>query len=76
MTTVGAVDCFGTIFDLGSKPIINALRVTFAICHAYYTFCRVHQILRVTPAMEGGLIDHVWSLEESVGLLDKKQEAA
>ena len=39
---------------------------------AYYNFCRVHQTLRVTPAMEAGLSDHVWSLEELVGLLEQK----
>jgi hypothetical protein len=41
-----------------------------AIYHAYYNFCRVHQTLRVTPAMAAGLTDHVWSLEELVGLLE------
>jgi hypothetical protein len=42
-----------------------------------YNFCRVHQTLRVTPAMEAGLSDHIWSLEELVGLLDaRKIEAA
>ena len=43
-----------------------------AIYHAYYNFCRVHQTLRVTPAMEAGLASHVWSLEELVGLLEQK----
>src|SRR5258708_40005108 len=38
-----------------------------AIYFAYYNFCRVHQTLRVSPAMESGLADHVWSLEELVG---------
>jgi hypothetical protein len=41
-----------------------------AIYHAYYNFCGDHQTLRVTPAMEAGLTDHVWSLEELVGLLE------
>src|SRR5882762_7971752 len=36
----------------------------------HYNFCRVHQTLRVTPAMEAGLTDHVWSVEELVGLLE------
>jgi len=40
-----------------------------AIYFAYYNFCRVHQTLRVTPAMEAGLTDHIWSLTELVGLL-------
>jgi IS1 family transposase len=35
----------------------------------YYNFGRVHQTLRVTPAMEARLSDHVWSIEEIVGLL-------
>jgi len=33
-------------------------------------FCRVHQTLRVTPAMEVGIADHVWEIEELVALLD------
>ena len=35
----------------------------------YYNFGRVHQTLRVTPAMEAGICDHVWSVEEIVALL-------
>jgi hypothetical protein len=35
----------------------------------YYNFGRVHQTLRVTPAMEAGIADHIWSIEEIVGLL-------
>jgi IS1 family transposase len=35
----------------------------------HYNFCRVHQTLRVTPAMQAGLSDHVWSLEELVALI-------
>ena len=40
-----------------------------ALYFFHYNFCRVHQTLRVTPAMEAGLTDHVWSLEELCGLL-------
>jgi hypothetical protein len=36
----------------------------------HYNFCRIHQTLRVTPAMEAGITDHVWSLEEMVALID------
>ena len=43
-----------------------------AIYHAFHNFYRVHQTLPVTPAMEAGLADHVWSLEELVGLLDER----
>ena len=36
----------------------------------YYNFCRVHQTLRVTPAMEAGIASHGWNISEIVGLLD------
>jgi len=41
-----------------------------ALYFMYYNFARVHQTLRVTPAMEAGIADHVWSVEEIVGLLE------
>ena len=42
-----------------------------ALYFMYYNFARVHQTLRVTPAMEAGLANHVWSIEEIVALLDR-----
>ena len=36
---------------------------------AYYNFCRVHSSLRVTPAMEAGISNHVWDIEDIIGLL-------
>jgi hypothetical protein len=36
----------------------------------HYNFCRVHKTLSVTPAMEAGLTDHVWEIEEIAGLLE------
>lgn len=43
-----------------------------ALYFMHYNFCRIHQTLRVTPAMEAGISDHVWSVEEVVSLLDLK----
>ena len=40
-----------------------------AIYAMNYNFSRIHQTLRVTPAMEAGITDHVWTLEEIVNLL-------
>ena len=40
-----------------------------ALYFMYCNFGRVHQTLRVTPAMEAGIADHVWSIDEIVGLL-------
>ena len=42
------------------------LRAALALYFAHYDFCRVHGSLRVTPAMESGLTDHVWSLSELI----------
>jgi len=46
-----------------SKKLAN-LKAAIALHFAYYNFCRIHQTLRVTPAMEAGLTDHVWELKE------------
>jgi hypothetical protein len=35
----------------------------------YYNFGRIHQTLRVISAMEAGVANHVWSIEEIVSLL-------
>jgi hypothetical protein len=40
-----------------------------ALYFMYYNFGRIHQTLRVTPAMEAGVANHVWTIEEIVGLL-------
>lgn len=39
------------------------LKAAYALWFAFYNFCRVHQTLRVTPAMEAGLTDHVWTID-------------
>lgn len=33
---------------------------------AWYNFCRVHSTLRVTPAMEAGITNHVWEIGELI----------
>jgi len=53
-----------------SKKLENH-RCMVALFYGYYNWCRVHQTLRVTPAMEAGLSDHVWSVEELVVELDR-----
>ncbi len=41
-----------------------------ALHFAYYNFCKIHQTLRVTPAMEAGLSDHPWEVSELVDLIE------
>jgi IS1 family transposase len=51
-----------------SKKIENHIAAV-AMYFMFYNFCRVHSSLRVTPAMEAGICDHVWSVEELCDLL-------
>jgi len=53
-----------------SKKLDNHAHMV-ALHFLYYNFGRVHKTLRVTPAMEAGLADHVWSFEEIAGLLEQ-----
>lgn len=48
----------------GFSKTAKHLRAAVALFVAWYNFCRVHQTLRVTPAMETGLTDHVWNIGE------------
>ena len=41
-----------------------------AVHYMFYNFGRIHQTLRCTPAMEAGVSDHVWSLEEIIQMAD------
>ena len=52
-----------------SKKLQNHA-AAIALHFMYYNFARVHQTLRVTPAMAAGISDHVWEIEEIVSLLD------
>jgi transposase-like protein/IS1 family transposase len=56
-----------TRLTLGFSKKVSHLRAAIALHFAYYNFARVHSSLRVTPAMEAGLTDHVWSIAELLG---------
>lgn len=52
-----------------SKKLDN-LKAAVALHFAHYNFVRIHESLRITPAMASGVTDHVWTLEELVRALD------
>src|SRR5947207_14485259 len=58
-----------------SKKVDNH-RHMVALHYMYYNFCRVHQTLRVTPAMEAKLTDRVWGIGELIALLPKPTVSA
>lgn len=59
---------FTRLTNAFSKKVEN-LRAAVALHFMHYNFARIHQTLRVTPAMEAGVSDHVWNMAEIVGLL-------
>jgi hypothetical protein len=52
-----------------SKKIENHV-AALAIHYMHYNFVRIHQTLRVSPAMAAGVTDTLWSIEDMVGLID------
>lgn len=60
---------FTRLTNAHSKKLANHVHA-IALHYMHYNFCRVHQTLRVTPAMEAGISDHIWSIAEIVGLLE------
>jgi len=62
---------FTRLTNAFSKKVENHAAAV-ALWFMYYNFCRVHQTLRVTPAMQAGIATHVWSIDELVALLEQK----
>jgi transposase-like protein/IS1 family transposase len=42
------------------------LEAAYSLWFAYYNFCRVHQTLKVTPAMESGIANSVWEIADLI----------
>lgn len=55
-----------------SKKIENHAHAV-ALHFMYYNFGRIHKTLRVTPAMQAGIADHVWGLEEIAALVPEPE---
>jgi len=60
---------FTRLTNAFSKKVAN-LHHAVALHFMYYNFCRVHQTLKVTPAMEARITDYAWSIEEIAALTD------
>jgi IS1 family transposase len=66
---------FTRLTNAFSKKVAN-LEHAVSLHFAYYNFCRVHQTLKVTPAMEAGLADHIWSVDDLIALIPEREVAA
>ena len=53
-----------TRLSLGFSKSLEHLKAAVDLYMAYFNLCRVHQSLRVTPAMQAGIADHIWTVRE------------
>jgi len=65
---------FTRLTNAHSKKLDNH-RYAVAMFYAYYNFCRIHQTLRVTPAMEADIANRVWTVQDLVTLLPLSKTA-
>lgn len=54
---------FTRLTNAFSKKVENHMHA-ISLFHMHYNFCRIHKSLRVTPAMEAGIDDHLWDIAE------------
>jgi IS1 family transposase len=66
---------FTRLTNAFSKKIENH-EAAVALHYMHYNFGRIHQTLRVTPAMAAGISDHTWSFEEIAALADQRVSLA
>ena len=60
---------FTRLTNAFSKKVENHYYAV-ALHFTNYNFARIHQTLRVTPAMAAGVSDHPWEVSDIVALLD------
>ena len=63
---------FTRLTNAFSKKVEN-LAAAVSLHFMHYNFCRVHKTLGTTPAVAAGVTDHVWKLDELIGLLEQAE---
>jgi hypothetical protein len=67
---------FTRLTNAFSKKLENHV-AAISLHFMYYNFVRIHQTLKVTPAMQAGVTDKLWEVADIVALLEdweKRQE--
>ena len=60
---------FTRLTNAFSKRVQSHIHMV-ALYAMFFNFCRIHKTLRVTPAMEAGLTDRVWTFEDIVAKIE------
>lgn len=63
---------FTRLTNAFSKKLENHIHA-ISLYFMFYNFCKAHKSLRVTPAMEAGLTDHVWSVADVVSIIPTEE---
>jgi IS1 family transposase len=66
---------FTRLTNAFSKKVEN-LAAAVSLHFFHYNFCRVHKTLGTTPTVAAGVTDHVWTLEEMIGLLEEAERTS
>jgi hypothetical protein len=66
---------FTRLTNAFSKKVENHIHA-LAIYFMHYNFVRIHQTLRCTPAMEAGVTDKLWSLDDMAALVEAREPSA
>ena len=61
--------------DDGFSKKLENLKAAVAVFMAWYNFCRVHQTLRVTPAMAAGVTKRLWEMTDLVEMVEAWEES-
>lgn len=63
--------CLVTRLANGFSKKIENLEFAVALHFRHYNLCRIHQTLKITPAMAAGVSDHLWEISDIITLLGK-----
>lgn len=55
----------------GFSKTLKNMKAAVALHFAYYNFCRIHSAIQVTPAMESGVINDLWSIHDLVQVAER-----
>jgi hypothetical protein len=59
---------------MSSKKLENHM-AALAVYFMYYNFVRIHQTLRVSPAMAAGVTSKLWSVTDIVALIEAAEKS-
>lgn len=65
---------FTRLTNAFSKKLENHM-AAISLHFMFYNFCRIHKTLRVTPAMEAGIADHVWNIAEVLEMVETARKS-